>query len=87
MTRLRRYSALPTTSSEADRLRITVAPASARATEGGVEAHRSSHSSTPTVRPGMESQGNTTSAPRYTSCPQKENSRSPAPPGSNQRRS
>ena len=43
---------------------MTVAPASARATEGGVEAHRSSQISTPTVRPGMLSQGKITSEPR-----------------------
>ena len=65
-TSARRYSALPTVSSLAERFAITVAPASAWKVEGGRALHRSSQISTPSTKLGIWRQRNSREVPKGT---------------------
>ena len=60
---------MPTSSLDAERFRITVAPFRASSTEGGTGAHRSSQISTPITKLGMVSQAKVWFVQRLTCCP------------------
>ena len=70
-TSSRRYSALATSSFEADGFRITVAPATAWKLLGGTAAQRSSQISTPSATPGSESRVKIRSGLKGTLAPRK----------------
>src|SRR3972149_6548171 len=64
-----RYWCLPTTMLEAERLPITVAPASAAKEEGGAGTHRSSQISACSTSCGSSARRNSSSAPNGAFCP------------------
>ena len=84
-TRLRRYPDLPTSSLEADRFRITVAPPRASRAEGGSVAHRSSQISTPRTRLGTFSQAKSPAASMSTVSPHRSTLVSTPAPEANHR--
>jgi len=68
-TRLLLKSALPITSSLAERLQISVAPRHARRVDGELGTHKSSQSSKPILSSGIFSQQKITSCPKNTFSP------------------
>ena len=64
-----RSAALPMVTFEAERLAITVAPASAAKVEGGRGDQTSSQISTARVKPGMSAASNDRSVPKATTSP------------------